>query len=129
MRRYLYISTARDLSTTDVDRIVETSVRRNAERGIGGFLVFNGESFLQVIEGERAALDRLMADLAADRRHHGIVRLVDLDVASGVFSGWRMRSFVAADGPSARRFALGTELPAALDPGIRELALNFAKLN
>ncbi|MFC3100987.1 BLUF domain-containing protein [Altererythrobacter lauratis] len=129
MRQYLYISTARNLSLRDVEKIVAQSERKNAERGIGGFLVFNGANFLQVIEGQRDALDRLMADLADDPRHNGIVRLADIAPPQAVFTGWRMRSFAAEDSPSIRRFALGTELPAALDPALREMVLNFAKLN
>lgn len=129
MRQYLYISTGRDLAPGEVEKIVETSERRNAERGITGFLVYNGASFLQVIEGEVEALDTLMKDLAGDPRHHGIVKLEDVPIKTRAFPQWRMRNFSFEDSGRVRRFDLATELTASLDANIRRLALNFAEMN
>ena len=129
MRQYLYISTAPGMPDAQVAEIVAQSERNNAARRITGFLAYNGANFLQVIEGERAALDELMAVLARDSRHSGIVKLEDVAIAERSFPSWRMRGFAATDPASLRRFSLATELPRQLDEAIRRVALNFASLN
>lgn len=71
----LYASTfAPRAVISDVADIARTSRRRNSEDGITGLLVFDGASFVQLVEGSHDPVAALCARLTEDRRH------VDMDV-------------------------------------------------
>ena len=81
-----------------MDRIIESSRRRNAAQGITGVLVFGSGIFFQWLEGPRAAVERLMALLGTDSRHVGIVRLSEVEeVRERLFPGWDMEPVAAED--------------------------------
>jgi hypothetical protein len=66
----LYCSTlAQDLPPTTVGSIASRARGRNAERGITGLLVFDGQRFCQHLEGPRGAVDALMRQIEDDPRH------------------------------------------------------------
>ena len=70
-----YISrSAPDLTPQDVDAIHRAALTYNPLDGITGLLVFNGDGFMQIIEGAESAIDDLMTRITADIRH------VDLEV-------------------------------------------------
>lgn len=129
MRQYLYISTAGNLSDAAVDEIIETSQRNNAASGITGLLFYNNRNFLQLVEGEDAALKSLMARIASDPRHSGIVVLDNSMIGARNCEGWAMRRFMTSEDVAARRFTVLSELPGSLSEPVRDIILNFAKLN
>ncbi len=47
----------------------------NEANGITGCLVYNGMNFMQLIEGDDAAIDSCMARILKDTRHSGIVTI------------------------------------------------------
>lgn len=53
----------------EVANIVEVGLARNAQLGVTGALISTPSYFAQVLEGERAAVDELMASINADPRH------------------------------------------------------------
>lgn len=128
MRHILYISTASNVSEQDVERITATSRRNNLQADITGFLLFNGRNFLQMIEGEQAALLSLMNRLALDPRHSGIVKIVDRPGEARLFPDWAMNWLEPKQGRSQWREELDGILPPRLDPEIRRACLNFAQL-
>ncbi|WP_198086921.1 BLUF domain-containing protein [Variovorax sp. E3] len=66
----LYCSTlAQDLPPPTVGAIVTRARARNAEQGITGLLVFDGQRFCQHLEGPREAVEALMDRIAQDPRH------------------------------------------------------------
>ena len=68
-----YTSVAADgLTLADVDAIHRAALTYNPLDGITGLLLFNGTSFLQMIEGAESALDDLVERLRRDPRHHSI---------------------------------------------------------
>lgn len=91
--RLLYVS-ASLLPPDSADRIVEGIVdvarARNSREGITGALLFTGEGFAQVLEGEQQAVLRLMADIERDRGHHEINIVLQAAVATRWFDGWSM---------------------------------------
>jgi hypothetical protein len=92
MEQLIYVSTANpSVAGGDVFDIIQTSARRNPERGITGFLVFANGQFFQYVEGESAALDRLLGDLSQDPRHHSIQVLHRQPCAQRAFPGWTMK--------------------------------------
>ena len=72
----LYASTARPgLTTGDIEDIVATAQRVNAELEVTGFLAFDGEGFAQILEGERETIRALYDRIQRDPRHSGCVLL------------------------------------------------------
>jgi hypothetical protein len=70
--------------------ISRTARARNAQAGIAGILLFDGERFFQWLYGSPAATSRLMSTIALDRRHTDIcVRLEALLPAIGFNATWR----------------------------------------
>ncbi|WP_209349075.1 BLUF domain-containing protein [Pontixanthobacter sp. CEM42] len=130
MRQFVYISTAaHDVSNDDVAKILESSQRNNPDRGITGFLIFNGRNFLQLVEGSEEALLSLMNQLARDSRHSGIVRLEDIPIGTRTCEDWAMTRLRLIDPVNERRADLDAVLPVSLAPSVRRTILNFAALN
>lgn len=64
-----------------VGRIVSRARARNANEGITGLLVFDGQRFCQHVEGPREKVRSLMARLEADRRHTDLCVLFEGSLA------------------------------------------------
>lgn len=91
--RLLYVS--RSLlpeGTADeaVTSIIEVSQVRNTREKITGALLFSGDHFVQVLEGEMAAVLRLMGDISADPRHTDIEIAEQGSVPTRLFAAWSM---------------------------------------
>ena len=57
-------------ATDDVDAILGSARINNPLDGMTGVLIFNGSTFMQIMEGSEAAVDGLVdARLRSDRRH------------------------------------------------------------
>ena len=70
LHEILYCSRlAADQSPGVVGAIVAQARRRNAERGITGLLVFDGQHFCQHLEGPRQVVTQLMSRIDDDPRH------------------------------------------------------------
>lgn len=88
----VYCSRAtKGVGAAEVDRIVESSRRRNPAQGITGILVFGSGIFFQWLEGPRDNVTQLMAVLRADPRHESVVQLSEVEeVRERLFPGWDM---------------------------------------
>lgn len=87
----LYVSRAVGPQTTTVtSSILLTARAHNAQHGIGGVLLQGQGLYLQVLEGERLAVNRLYARIVADRRHQDVVLLQLEEVTRRRFAGWSM---------------------------------------
>jgi hypothetical protein len=92
LRRMIYIS--RSLIGADpqeVEAIVSSSIRLNAEAQISGMLWADGRHFAQVIEGKPDEVGRTMERIRADHRHSDVCMLLDRQVRSRQFGNWSMR--------------------------------------
>lgn len=69
---------------------------RNARLGITGLLCHRDGMFVQALEGPRAAIDSLMAWIAADLRHGDVEILGRRELAEREFGTWSM-AIVCAD--------------------------------
>ncbi len=87
----VYASRAeRALAPADIDAILARSCRYNPKNGITGVLCYDGEQFLQVLEGGRDAVNRLYADILRDARHRDVLLLDYAEIAQRRFAGWAM---------------------------------------
>lgn len=96
---WVYVSEAK-FSPQEAQRviqdIIELSVSRNASLGITGALIFTGNRFSQLLEGNKSAILDLKASILADRRH---AKVTTLPIALGtrrMFQAWSLAYY----GPS-----------------------------
>ena len=129
LRQYLYLSTAPNLNTKDIENILESCQRNNRERNVTGLLLYNGRNFMQLLEGEEVDLMWVMRRISSDARHSGISALEDMAAEERACPDWHMRRIRLVDEVEDRRAALDAELPANLVPELRRVMLNFAALN
>jgi len=119
--RILYVSQlapGSELGT--VSDIVATSRTNNPLRGITGALVFDGEYFGQLLEGDEAEVSALMQRIATDPRHVRVVLLL-----SGVTAVRpRMRVWRSGYCDPQRLGALTTE-PALRGPAALEAFMSI----
>jgi hypothetical protein len=115
--RLLYASrSAAPIDEALVASILERSRARNAGAGITGILCHSspGDVFLQLLEGGRAAVNALYADIVRDPRHRELTLLDYSEIKARRFAGWRMGcvSLNRVNQGAILRFSEG----AALDP-------------
>lgn len=70
--------------------ILSVSRRNNHDAGVTGFLIFDRDSFLQVLEGPRDALDATMARIVRDDRHRDVAVLGTKPIKQRTFHAWTM---------------------------------------
>jgi hypothetical protein len=74
----------------EMDAIAAASQRNNARCGLSGFLYYDNEAFVQVLEGPRAEAERIYATIEADERHDKVSLLVKNRIDQRAFGGWTM---------------------------------------
>lgn len=129
MRQLVYVSTACAVGPTDLEQIMTSAARNNAAAGVTGLLLFNGQNFLQLLEGEEDAVARLLDRVEDDPRHSGVVVVTSLETEARSFPEWSMRLVRLSTSVEDRRAALDAHLPEELDEMVRRHILNFAALN
>ena len=88
LRQIFYHSRASD--HVDVGAIMASSKRNNGMDGITGVLVFDGRTFLQVLEGPEDSVIAAFERIAADPRHSDITIISDHVVSERDFAYWSM---------------------------------------
>jgi hypothetical protein len=87
----VYVSAAApDFEMSDLEQILRVARARNADDGISGILLFEGASFLQVLEGPLERTDELLEDVRKDRRHSRTALLVREPITQRSFADWTM---------------------------------------
>lgn len=94
----LYHSKATHLGShvTDLD-ILREAIAHNERHDIGGFLLKTRECFIQVLEGDEAALLALMDRIRPDPRHYDVVVHYSGPVSERRFGNWTMGYAYAPD--------------------------------
>ncbi|HEY2559303.1 MAG TPA: BLUF domain-containing protein [Caldimonas sp.] len=86
-----YVSRAtRSLDDASIEVLLESSRRANAGRRITGCLLFSGRCFAQVLEGERADVQELVARVGGDPRHSDVRVLSEGPRSEREYAGWTM---------------------------------------
>ncbi len=70
--------------------LLERARRQNAARGITGALFSVDGVFVQILEGERDVVTRLLAHIREDPRHCQLKVIAEQPIAQRVFSTWSM---------------------------------------
>ena len=87
----LYVSRAVGPQTSTVTAsILMTAQQNNPKHGIGGVLCQGQGLYLQLLEGQRSAVNRLFARLLLDTRHKDVELLHLQEVERRRFAAWSM---------------------------------------
>jgi len=86
---YTSLSRAQN-ENNDVRDILASSERNNAAKSVTGLLLFDGNRYIQILEGERTDVESLFAEIIEDPRHHNLELLHKGDIAGRSFQTWRM---------------------------------------
>ena len=98
----IYRSTSRidpDRRKQELGTLFSTARSRNKQRRITGALLCTDDSFVQLLEGDEAAVRTLFDHISHDPRHDAVSVVASGLVADRVFSRWAMAE-VADDGSS-----------------------------
>lgn len=81
-----YFSSASiDSSPADIEQILRTSRDNNRRHGITGLLLHDKGNYLQIIEGPGARVHALFDAIKRDRRHTGVIEILQQPVAERQF--------------------------------------------
>jgi hypothetical protein len=72
-------------------RLVQRAHIKNAVLGVTGVVFFDGEHFIQILEGPTNDLITLYEEIAADPRHMRVAKGLDEAIGARRFAEWSMR--------------------------------------
>jgi len=102
-----YCSQARaDLSSTDLDCLLDISKKNNKRDQITGLLTYSGDIFIQFIEGPKRSIDQLMYRLRGDLRHRDLIVLSEGEGHVRLLPDWDMELVSAYEAHHLLRDAL-----------------------
>ena len=91
MKYLIYISTAVKLmNDDDLCDILNTSRSNNQALNVTGMLIYSEGTFIQVLEGDEIAVNKIYKDIEQDLRHKNIIKLIDEVLAGRNFPNWSM---------------------------------------
>ncbi|QDU67201.1 BLUF domain-containing protein [Engelhardtia mirabilis] len=91
MTQLSYFSRPADGTTlVEINEILGVARVRNREASITGFMLYRHDCFVQVLEGGREQVSRLLERIMADDRHREINLVGCEDVERRTFSNWSM---------------------------------------
>jgi hypothetical protein len=91
MFRLLYVSSAiKPFSKSELADLLVVSRVNNSQYDITGMLLYKDGNFLQVLEGEEAAVRKLYEKISCDPRHTDRSVLFDEEIAEPLFRDWSM---------------------------------------
>ncbi len=93
--RLVYSSVNSDMGVNDsklqrLRDILASAQKHNGQNNVTGFLVFDGTTFLQILEGERKDVIGTYDRIKLDKRHKDIHLLEMTDVPQRQFAEWHM---------------------------------------
>jgi hypothetical protein len=102
MYSLLYVSSAAELFTRpDLDALLAIARENNTRLQVSGMLLYKDGNFMQLLEGEKAAVIALYEKIVRDPRHTGPITLLQGEVPQRSFEQWSMgfRELKAARDP------------------------------
>ena len=91
MLQISYISAASEpMSAEQLLALLMQCRTNNVARGLTGMLLYGNGTFLQVLEGDDAVVDRLVDTIGADPRHVGMKQLFRKTIEERQYADWSM---------------------------------------
>lgn len=85
---------ARKVRFADAEAIAAAAAENNAKSSISGLLLYTPTYFVQILEGNRAAVESTYARIIKDSRHEQIETLATMEVEERQFGAWGMRAVI-----------------------------------
>ena len=108
-----------DLTAEDLEDIHRTARDENRLEGITGLLIFNGNRFLQIIEGAPQAIDDLVERLRRDPRHNGFEIRDERPIEQRSFPDWSMELVRVKASYFEARETVRDQLPSTIAEPVR----------
>lgn len=87
----VYISeAARAISQADLDDILAASRRNNLQLDVTGILLFENDTFIQLLEGPADKVEALYRKIRTDSRHTNVMILLEEAASKRRFPEWSM---------------------------------------
>lgn len=104
LTRLVYYSQRNPSLSLNMEELLSVCQRNNAPMNVTGILHYNGNYFLQVLEGGRAEVSAIYHRIAADPRHVNIILISAHDVRERIFPTWSMTLHEGMDEETKRIF-------------------------
>jgi len=78
------------LQEIDLLNILQQSRHNNSKNGITGVILYVRGSIIQVLEGEKEAVETLYKRIEQDQRHTDVVRVFSRNITQRLFTDWTM---------------------------------------
>ncbi|QDO94470.1 BLUF domain-containing protein [Formosa sediminum] len=86
-----------DLSSDDLELILEAATTKNKTYNITGCLIYHNHAFVQILEGEKQDVLEIFELIKTDTRHHTIHLLWENTVEKRYFNKWNMAFYRPKD--------------------------------
>ena len=87
----IYVSAAVEpFSKPQLLELLKNARDKNRRLGVTGLLLYKDGDFIQLLEGERSAVQALFSTISKDSRHAGTIVLVEGEAGQRLFSDWSM---------------------------------------
>ncbi len=121
--RLCYFSASRLTSTWDVTCLVEQCRLHNMLSGLTGILLYEDNTFMQILEGEPEVVEAVFRKIQNDPRHRYVTELHTVEADSRLFGEWPM-AFMSRKEFSRVGISPNKEMLAALQTSYREAGNN-----
>ncbi|MDN3646352.1 BLUF domain-containing protein [Pontixanthobacter aestiaquae] len=129
MYSLIYVSTVADgADEASVDAISKVAAKNNSLAGVTGMLAYNGQHFMQLLEGRRDVIDELIETIARDTRHRDMAIIRREDKTSRECPDWSMRIFVVPRAKAGSAQELTESLPEEFRPETKMLFTSFGSM-
>jgi len=112
---------------TGLFEIIRVARKRNSSFNITGVMSYRRGRYIQVLEGDDAAVDQLFSNIASDPRHEDVTILFDFPISTRSFPQWEMRLMTSVDKDAEFSEFMNTSSTAVslLDPNQQQLLSFF----
>lgn len=91
MKQLIYVSSASgQMSDDQLIKLLEKARIFNKEKCLTGLLLYQNGNFMQVLEGEDPEVNELYDKIKIDRRHKGLIVILEEEVDKRYFPDWSM---------------------------------------
>jgi hypothetical protein len=87
---YCSVSCSGDLGPSELSALLDKWRSNNAKCDVTGMLLYQHQSFFQVLEGDRSTVETLFDKIAADPRHERVTKVILEPIAERAFGSWTM---------------------------------------
>jgi hypothetical protein len=91
MHRIIYLSSGiKIFSDEEINDLLKVSRNNNEKNGITGLLLYSDGNFMQILEGEKEAVESTYNKILNDTRHRNIILISKEPIKNRNFKEWKM---------------------------------------